>query len=69
MSEQLVTPENVTTKDGTAIFIIDQRFKVTWRNIFDCYRITPDAVSIGEAPERRTILRHDHSCGIDFMQR
>jgi hypothetical protein len=52
-----------------AIFIIDQRFKVTWRNIFDCYRITPDAVSIGEAPERRTILRHDHSCGIDFMQR
>ncbi|MGQ7176659.1 hypothetical protein ACUOA5_13360, partial [Escherichia coli] len=33
-----------------AIFIIDQRFKVTWRNIFDCYRITPDAVSIGEAP-------------------
>ena len=47
-----------------AIFIIDQCFKVTWRNIFDCYRITPDAVSIGETPEWRTILRHHHACRI-----
>ena len=23
----------------------------------------------GKAPERRAVLRHDHSCGIDFMQR
>lgn len=51
-----------------AIFIIDQRFKVTWRNIFDCYRITPDAVSIGETPEWRTILRHHHACRIHFLQ-
>ncbi|MNZ21898.1 hypothetical protein D3C78_389800 [compost metagenome] len=43
-----------------AVFISEQGFQVIGRDLVLAYRITPDAIGIGEAPERRAILRQHH---------
>ncbi len=52
-----------------AVFIVQQRLKIARRHILNGDGITPDAVFIREAPQRRAVLRHDHACGLHFIQR
>lgn len=52
-----------------AVFILNERLQIARRNVGDGDRITPDALRIGKAPERRAVFRYHHAGGGDFMQR
>ena len=52
-----------------AIFVLDQRLKITGRDLFDRHRIAPDPVAIGKTPERRALLIHHHPGRVNLFQR
>ena len=52
-----------------AIFIVDQRLQIARRNISQRYRIAPDALRIGKAPQRRPVFRHHYSGRGNLTQR
>ncbi len=39
-----------------AVFILDERLQIARRHVGESHRITPDALRIGKAPERRAVL-------------
>ncbi|SAJ32651.1 Uncharacterised protein [Enterobacter cloacae] len=51
-----------------AIFILDQRLKIAWGNLFNGNRIAPDAFAVGKTPQRNTLLIHHHSRWVDLFQ-
>ena len=50
-----------------AIFVLDQRFKIAGRDLFDCDRIAPDPFTVGKAPERRALFVHNNPRGINLF--
>lgn len=52
-----------------AVFILDERLQIARRHVGESHRITPDALRIGKAPERRAVFRHYHAGRRDVLQR
>ncbi|MOA12750.1 hypothetical protein D3C78_1327680 [compost metagenome] len=50
-----------------AILILDQGFKIAWRNVFNGDRIAPDPFAIRKSPKRNPFFICDHARGTDLF--